>query len=314
MLVLIIGGGLLAVVLFALTVRQLSFSSEPMVGVVAFTPYLMVAAPVAAIAFGAVRSWIPLAISVVITALCVATQAHLYIAQSAPKGGVRIVMMTSNLRLGEADPKAVVSQVKTHRVDVLTVQELTTREVDALKAAGLDDALPYSEAAPGYNASGVGIWSRYPLTDVVHPTGFAFHMLQAKVQIPGASQPTTVVAAHMAGPWPNAARWSRDIARLPATLSGFAADNTKGAVLVGGDFNATPDTAQFRNLLTDGYRDAADQAGAGMTRTYPADRWTGPLIAIDHVLTHSAVATSANTLTIKGSDHRALLTTIVLPR
>jgi endonuclease/exonuclease/phosphatase (EEP) superfamily protein YafD len=85
-------------------------------------------------------------------------------------------------------------------------------------------------------------------------------------------------------------------------------------VIVGGDFNATPDVAQFRSVLRTGFADAADQAGAGMTRTYPADRWFPPLIAIDHVLTRGgAVATGVQTVSISGSDHRALLARIAVP-
>ncbi len=66
--------------------------------------------------------------------------------------------------------------------------------------------------------------------------------------------------------------------------------------------------------MTGGYHDAAEQAGAGHTRTYPSDASYPPLIAIDHVLTFDAVATSAKTLTVPGSDHRALLTTIAVAK
>ena len=86
-------------------------------------------------------------------------------------------------------------------------------------------------------------------------------------------------------------------------------------MVVGGDFNATPDTAQFRDVLAAGYDDAADQAGAGLTRTYPSDRWFPPLIAIDHVLCRgAATAVRASTVEIDGSDHRALLVHLRLAR
>jgi endonuclease/exonuclease/phosphatase (EEP) superfamily protein YafD len=86
-------------------------------------------------------------------------------------------------------------------------------------------------------------------------------------------------------------------------------------MIVGGDFNATPDTVQFRTILGAGFADAADQAGAGSTRTYPADRWYPPLIAIDHVLSRNGpVATDLRTVAIKGSDHRALVVRVAVPR
>jgi endonuclease/exonuclease/phosphatase (EEP) superfamily protein YafD len=116
---------------------------------------------------------------------------------------------------------------------------------------------------------------------------------------------------HLAGPVPDAAHWSADIRRLPEVLNELP---SAAAVIVGGDFNATPDTTQFRSVLRAGFADAADQAGAGMTRTYPADSWLPPLIAIDHVLIKGgAVATAARTVSISGSDHRALLVAVALP-
>lgn len=78
-------------------------------------------------------------------------------------------------------------------------------------------------------------------------------------------------------------------------------------MLAAGDFNATTDHVQFRDLLEHGYGDPAAQAGAGYPARYPTDRWFGPLIAIDHVLTRRAVATSVSTVALPGSDHRGLL-------
>ncbi len=83
--------------------------------------------------------------------------------------------------------------------------------------------------------------------------------------------------------------------------------------LIGGDFNATLDTVQFRRILAQGFSDAADQAGAGFTPTWPADRWFPPLITIDHVLTRDAVARSVDSVEIPGSDHRALVAVVRIP-
>jgi endonuclease/exonuclease/phosphatase (EEP) superfamily protein YafD len=303
----------LVVTVFALVLRQFSLTVQPVMALAAFSPYLMLGAPIALLASALARSWIPAVAAAALLLVCLATQARLYVAQTAPAHAQHLVLMTSNLRLGLADPNSVVAQVREHHVDVLTTQELTDVEASRLVSAGLENLLPYSALAPSVGGTGVGIWSRYPLSQISRPTGLAFRLVDASVAVPGLAKPPTVVAVHMAGPWPNATDWSHDIVKLPGFLRQFAAANPNGAVLVGGDYNSTPDTAQFRDLLTSGYRDGADQAGAGMTRTYPSDKFLPPLIAIDHVLTRNAVATSARTLTVKGSDHRALLTTIALP-
>ena len=88
---------------------------------------------------------------------------------------------------------------------------------------------------------------------------------------------------------------------------------TAGAVIVAGDLNSTYDMLPFRRLLADGYRDAAEQAGAGLSRTYPSRPWRRPMIGIDHVLLCNCAATSAPTVAVPGSDHRGLATIIDLP-
>jgi endonuclease/exonuclease/phosphatase (EEP) superfamily protein YafD len=84
--------------------------------------------------------------------------------------------------------------------------------------------------------------------------------------------------------------------------------------VVAGDFNATRDNAEFRALVCNGYRDAAEQAGAGLTRTHPADvPMLPPIFALDHILTRHCVATRLRTQRIEGSDHRALIADIAIP-
>ena len=80
-----------------------------------------------------------------------------------------------------------------------------------------------------------------------------------------------------------------------------------------GDLNATYDMRPFRRLLDEGYRDAAEQAGAGLTRSYPSRPWRRPVIGIDHVLVHNCEATSAQTVAVPGSDHRGLCRRLDLP-
>lgn len=283
-----------------------------LLGLTAFAPWLMLAGPFAlALLLGASRR----VGAVVAAALCVVsvvTQLPLYVADTAPRDARTVVVMTLNLRLGLASPAAVVAAVRRDRVDLLMTEELTDAENDALLRAGLAGVLPSREVAPAGGATGTGLWSRWPLHDQRRRDDFAFEFVTAQVDIPGVSCAPTVAALHMQGPWPHAAGWDRDIAHLPSVLDELGA--TPCALLVGGDFNATPDVAQFRRLLTHGRADAAEQAGAGLTATYPAGHWYPPLIAIDHVLTRRAVAVGVHTVSVPGSDHRGLVASVAVPR
>ncbi len=71
--------------------------------------------------------------------------------------------------------------------------------------------------------------------------------------------------------------------------------------------------AQFRHLLSGGYRDAAEQAGAGFVPTYPTDYPCPPLLTLDHVVTHHVMAHAVSSVRLPGSDHRGLQVELVLP-
>ena len=102
-------------------------------------------------------------------------------------------------------------------------------------------------------------------------------------------------------------------ARAKTQLDNFAAAAGPGAVIVGGDYNSTPDMRQFRDLPTDGYHDAVEQTGSGFAPTFPSDTWFPPVITIDHVLTRNAIASLIMTTDVPGSDHRSLLANIAVP-
>lgn len=278
----------------------------------AFAVYLGLGAVVSAVLFALQRTplgWVGCAVAVAAVAWTAALQVPAYVAETVPDHGTDVVLMTSNLMVGAADPHAVVQAARSHDVDVLMLEELTPEIRHALHTAGLDDLFPYSVADPRESGAGTGLWSRHPLTDTNVRRDLGFSFVTARTKLPTGE--TTLAAVHVFGPYPQPqfARWRSDIRAYPAVLHALPGQT----VLIGGDFNATSDDAQFRDVLGSRYLDAARQAGAGYTPTWPADRWFPPLITIDHVLTHGAVARSADTVEIPGSDHRALIVSVRIP-
>ena len=137
------------------------------------------------------------------------------------------------------------------------------------------------------------------------------------LQIPGMSYDRVLAGVHVYSPVSDRQNtvedWRNVMAGAKAQLDNFAAAAGPGAVIVGGDYNSTPDMRQFRDLLTDGYRDAVEQTGSGFAPTFPTDTRFPPVITIDHVLTRNAVASSVMTIEMPGSDHRSLLATVRVP-
>jgi endonuclease/exonuclease/phosphatase (EEP) superfamily protein YafD len=303
----VLAAALLAAAVVGLIAHLLDCAWLPIVVVATFAPYLLACAVPSGLLFLAGRAWPMAAVSAAVLVVALVLELPLYIATGGPADGMRLTMLTANLRYGHADAAALVATVRSKHVDVLTLQELTPDEVARLQAAGLERELPAHELDARPGAAGVGLWSRYSLAAGTRHLGFGFALVSARLVV--GPVPVTVFAAHVQAPvGGGTAAWSAELSRLRDVLHSQAA----GPVLVGGDFNSTEDHAPFRHLLSGGYHDAADQAGAGTARTYPADAWFPPLIGIDHVLTRGARALHVRTVSIPKSDHRGVLAQLVL--
>jgi endonuclease/exonuclease/phosphatase (EEP) superfamily protein YafD len=314
--VLVTVAGLLALAVAAMgfLARYLSISNEVLLVVAAVSPYLCAAGVAAMILFALARRWV---LTIVAAALCVVMLLVLLPRFLGPEKSsvpsVPVRVLTANLSLGEADPKAVVALAR-DAADVLVVQEMTPGLAAAMVREGLDGVMPHRSIDPRKNANGIGIWSRYPIADSQAVSGHAMPMRIARIQVPGVVIAPTVLAVHVAAPWVQPLQYFRDdIARFSTTLQAAARNAGSGAVIVAGDLNSTYDMAPFRRLLEDGYRDAAEQAGAGLTRSFPTRPWYGPVFGIDHVLVRNCTATAAHTVPVPGSDHHALFTVIEIP-
>ncbi|WP_309234480.1 endonuclease/exonuclease/phosphatase family protein [Nocardia sp. XZ_19_385] len=266
-------------------------------------PYLMCAALVAALAFTVLRRWAGAAVAVVVTAAAVWTQLPLYVSDSGTENGPELTVMQANLLFEGADPRALVEEVRTRRVSILTVNELTPAALDDLTRIGLDQLLPYRYVSPGRTATGTGIWSAYPLTDTIEYDGYVLNQLSATATLPGTG-PVTVYAFHPVPPIYGTDVWADELSRLRAILDRAPAGRP---AIAGGDFNATFDHFQFRAMLSGRFHDAAEQSGAGHLVTYPTDKLYPPVVGIDHILLADAHATEVETVSLPGADHRALV-------
>ncbi|WP_157803735.1 endonuclease/exonuclease/phosphatase family protein [Luteimicrobium subarcticum] len=216
--------------------------------------------------------------------------------------------MTFNAFLGRADAGTIVRAVRAQHVDVLALEEVTPDLLDRLRASGLDNVLPHSvtskvSAAAPY--SGTGIWSTLPLEDVDAGAATWFAMPSATVTVGGV--PVRVLAVHTASPaLGQTSVWGGDLRHVRDEL-----DAGSGSQLALGDFNATRDHSELRDVLGDRFVDAADRAGAGFAPTWPANRWYPPVVAIDHVVTDRSTAVGdVRVVRMVGSDHEALVATV----
>jgi endonuclease/exonuclease/phosphatase (EEP) superfamily protein YafD len=159
---------------------------HPAVALMSFTPLVAATAIVPLLVALVTREWVVAAVAAAALALFVIAVAPRaldgpQLASDATKGP-RLVVMTANLKFGEADPRAVVALVREHHVDVLSLEELTPEAVAGLDAAGMRGLLPARLLRPRERAAGTGLMARRPLAAVRNAPGAS---LQASLALAG---------------------------------------------------------------------------------------------------------------------------------
>jgi endonuclease/exonuclease/phosphatase (EEP) superfamily protein YafD len=284
----------------------------PLVPLVAFTPLAAGAAIVAVALVALLRQRAAAVVAAALAAALVVTVAPRTLGgPSEPDGaaGPRLRVLTANMHFGTGSPEALVELVRRTRADVLSVQELTPGLARDLDAAGLAALLPERVGEPSDGGSGIRLYANVPLEPRSAPGRRRNPVAAATARIDGGPA-VELVAVHAPAPhsW-SVADWRQDLRALPqATPDGPVR-------ILAGDFNATLDHAELRRILDTGYEDAADEVGAGLVATWPHGRRLPPPVTIDHVLADERCGVEAVSVhAIPGTDHRAVLAELVLPR
>jgi endonuclease/exonuclease/phosphatase family metal-dependent hydrolase len=296
-------------------VRTFGLETDRLVPLMTFTPYMGVASLVPLLVCLVLRRPVLVACAFLVCLLFAGALLPRWLPGPRPDvAGPRIRVMTANLYVGRGDPGTVVRLVREQGVDVLGLEELTPEELARLDAAGLRKLLPYRnvDARPG--ASGTGLFSRFRLTrrkpyNSVDQNGEP----RARVRVPGA-RPFEIQVIHPPPPINGQAPlWRHMLSELPLPFLGDVSREPGTPQMLIGDFNATLDHAQLRDLL-DGYVDAADATGKGYDTTWPAGRRFPPEITIDHVLIDPRMrADDVSVHLVPRSDHRAVIATLRVP-
>jgi endonuclease/exonuclease/phosphatase (EEP) superfamily protein YafD len=227
-------------------------------------------------------------------------------AAAGRSGAVPLRVMTINVYVGAADRGEILRLVKTEDVDLLVVQEAMPATVSQL-GDQLTATLPHVLLSNPSWPAGTVIWSRWPVTSLGPSLGVGGEISRSTLQVPDAV-PVTLTGVHTISPGRGRIdRWNRDLQSLVR-----ASEQTTGAQLMLGDFNATRDHRPFRQLLDTGLVDAAETVRTLPWQgvTWPANKRRLPtMVRLDHVLvTPASIGVRAlRTVNIPGSDHLAVL-------
>lgn len=239
----------------------------------------------------------------------------------------RLRVMSFNALVLNRNSEAIVASIRSANPDVVAVQELSPAQAEAI-SAHLGDRYPYRALHPWSDPRGLGLWSRYPLTEIgTYDEGLWANWAQ-HVVVTTFGKRIHVFNAHA---WPMAlgdpeqimtstALRQKQTRQLAATLARIPPTEP---FVVAADLNLVPLHRGYRPLAGVA-RDTWVEVGWGFGFTWPnrhseASRWLPqpitqrlplpPLVRIDY-LWHSP---SLRPLFIRvlpnttGSDHYALL-------
>jgi len=286
--------------------------SAPFVQVVAFRPVLAAGLLLfAALTVLVRRRWWPVALlPAVVAGLAIGAVVPRAVAGPPPPAGSSLTVFSFNVLEGRADPAALAATLRADRPDLVVLPEAGQRYQRRLTPllAGLGYRSWVTTSAGEQDRDGILVLASARLGNL---TGSPLELDTRRRWMTltgGGLGDLTLVAVHTAAPVRDLPGWAAEL----STLRQWCAEGG-GPHLVVGDVNATLDHAPLR-AATAGCTDAAAARGEGLVATWPTawPRWLG--VQIDHVFTSGGpVAASVQVLDLPGSDHRALLTRIVLP-
>jgi len=260
-----------------------------------------------------------------------------------PPAGTRVLtVMVANVLGGGADAGEVARLIRTHRPDLVSLPEAqgdVRQEIEAhlqgMQYYGYtQQANTAVESATSVLVSAtlgsVQFESEKLDTDKVssqRPTTPKPGAGDPRAQTIGPVQQTTtqfghvivtggnlgklrLIAYHGYPPLPSAVTtWKQDL----EVVKGWCSSGAE--TVLAGDFNATTDHADFRDALGRHCKSVAPSSGAGLQGTWPADRPVFFRTQIDHVVVSEGVVPGKfSTYEIDGTDHRAIIATVAVPK
>ncbi|HSE71265.1 MAG TPA: endonuclease/exonuclease/phosphatase family protein [Nocardioidaceae bacterium] len=294
------------------------------VRLVSFTPFaivpyalsclLLVVVAVAARGRRRTTARVSLAVTSVLLGLHVFWASGPYVGQDAAQAakGDPFTVLTANLFWGRADAARIVDLALQNRADVLVFSEITPAAQSRMEALGLRRVYPYEAGEALDGVGGTMVFATGPVREV-RQLDTSFGGYRMRVALPDGE--IDLVAAHPFPPTGDADRWRAD---HRAVLR--AATTAEGPTVVAGDLNATVDHRPLRTLREAGFVTASEAAISGWQPTWPDTDRRGPLgigvpplLQIDHVLVGEGVrALDTQSVTVPGSDHRALVAVLEL--
>ena len=242
-------------------------------------------------------------------AVCLGPMLRSYLPGSAaPAAGPTLTVMSVNLLAGARETEHIIAEIKAADPDVLLLQEYTDDWHEALEAA-LGPDYPLREHVVRDDSFGIAVYSRLPVVEPVErrlPLG-GQSVPQMRAVVEHAGRKVAVYHIHLRPP--ELLEYTVATRLQFADLSDRVADESL-PVIVAGDFNFTPRSAQAAALRRLGLAEAQQAAGRGRGATWPVISFYRylPGLRLDQVyVSEELTCIEARTGGGSGSDHRPVV-------
>lgn len=224
-----------------------------------------------------------------------------------PATATTVSIISLNVFTANPDKSAVVSYLRDRQPDLIVVMEV---DADwALALQDLQDLYPHRLIQPRADNFGIGLLSKWPLTDAKFVEFAGTELPNIVARIRRDDHEFQIVATHPLPPV--GAFHSHERNAQLRELADFVKRSNLTSI-VAGDFNATAWSAGFRQFAVKSeLKDSA--LGWGIQGTWNAKTWL-IRIPIDHIFVPAgSVVTNRSVGPSVGSDHFPVEATIVLP-
>jgi endonuclease/exonuclease/phosphatase family metal-dependent hydrolase len=304
-----------AVVCAATGARFRTGRSAAEIGFVALLPWWITLSIVVGLAMLAAGCWLPgsidLAVAIGASALRISwprAARHQRLPDSDLKG---MRLLTGNLSDSVEDISPLAREIVQADADIVLVQELTPRHLEALERCATFDGFPWQLVGARPGPTGAGLWSRLEVLSSEWWT------LQGRAQVrcvvvQPCGHTAELVGVHVPAPvHGRAALWASSLDDLAAHARRRLAAGA-AALVVAGDFNATSDHRPFRMVARAGLLDAAVLRHQAWRMTWPNRvGWGLPrVLRLDHVLVSHLGVAAYRTGRGLPSDHTPLVVTL----
>ena len=250
------------------------------------------------------RWWIPVAIVAGAVALNLgAIGPYWWGTVAEPMGPERLTIVHLNTAAANPDKEAIVAFVRSAGADVVLLAEVTPVLLELLEQPDL--GMHPVAGTPAGTPIGLLALARDPTVRGRITNLGVSEVPAVLLELELGGQPIQILGFHTSSPGREARSSDRDDQMAAA---GRRVQERSTPMVLIGDFNATPWTGAFRDLLDAGLVDG--QRGRGVAGSWPAG-WGPFKIPIDHAVHTPELTTTSYVFgDSAGSDHRSLTVTI----